>query len=55
VAMAVALAREVAHLALDRPRQGAEASWGEQVPQQLSDRLPGRPGQPPGGKGPPGW
>jgi hypothetical protein len=55
VAMAVALEREVAHLALDHPRQGAQPAQGQQVPQRLSDRLPCRPGQPPRGKTRPGW
>jgi hypothetical protein len=55
VAMVVAFEREVAHLALDHPRQGAQPAWGQQVPQRLSDRLPGRPGQPPRGKTRPGW
>ena len=54
VAMPVALEGELAHLALDHPRQAAQASWGQQVPPQLSDRLPGRPDQPPRGKTPPG-
>jgi hypothetical protein len=55
VAMEVALEWEVAHLGLDDPRQGAQPPWGQQVPQRLSDRLPGRPGQPPRGKTRPGW
>ncbi len=55
VAMEAALEWEVAHLALDHSRQGAQPAWGQQVPQRLSDRLPGRPGQPPRGKTRPGW
>src|SRR5215211_7504437 len=48
--MAVALEWEVAHLAFDHPRQGTQPAWGQQVPQRLSDRLPGPPGQPPRGE-----
>src|SRR5215208_2187240 len=55
VAMAVALEREVAHLALDNPREAAQPAWGQQVSQHLSDRLAHRLGQPPRGKTPPGW
>jgi hypothetical protein len=55
VAMGVTLERELAHLALDRSRQAAQPAWGQQVPQRLSDRLPGGPGQPPRGKTRPGW
>ena len=55
VAMAVALEREVAHLALDHPREAAQPAWGQQVSQHLSDRLAHRLGQPPRGKTPPGW
>jgi len=55
VAVAVALAREVAHLALDHPREAAQPAWGQQVPQRLSGRLAGGPGQPPRGKTLPGW
>jgi hypothetical protein len=55
VAMAVALEREVAHLALDHPRGAAQPAWGQQVSQHLSDRLAHRLGQPPRGKTPPGW
>ena len=54
VAMRIALEREVAHLALDHPRQGTQPAWGQQVPQHLSGRLPGGPDQPPRGKTRPG-
>jgi hypothetical protein len=55
VAMRITLEREVAHLALDHPRQGAQPARGQQMPQHLSGRLPCRPGQPPRGKTRPGW
>jgi hypothetical protein len=53
-AMGGALDTEVAHLALDNPRVGAQPSRGHRVPQQLSGRGGDGPGQPPRGKSPPG-
>src|SRR5215218_7049244 len=52
-AMGGALDAEVAHLALDEPRVGAQPTLGDQVPQKLSYRGRDGPGQPPRGKSPP--
>src|SRR5829696_5166500 len=52
-AMGGALDAEVAHLALDDPRVGAQPTLGDQVPQKLSYRGRDGPGQPPRGKSPP--
>jgi hypothetical protein len=49
-AMGGALDAEVAHLALDDPRVGAQPPGGYRVPQQLSGRGRDGPGQPPRGK-----